>query len=117
MDGWYGVDLDGTLAQYDGWRGPDHIGDPIPSMVARVRRWLEQGREVRIFTARCHVDGRADRTREQVVTAIEVWCERHIGQKLPVTNVKDFGMIQLWDDRCVAIIPNTGVVSRQEDIE
>jgi len=24
------VDLDGTLAMYDGWRGSDHIGDPVP---------------------------------------------------------------------------------------
>ena len=30
------VDLDGTLARYDGWKGIDHIGDPIPLMVSRV---------------------------------------------------------------------------------
>lgn len=24
--GWIGVDLDGTLAGYDGWVGPEHIG-------------------------------------------------------------------------------------------
>jgi hypothetical protein len=27
--GWIGVDLDGTLAHYDGWKGIDHIGEPI----------------------------------------------------------------------------------------
>jgi hypothetical protein len=26
---WIGVDLDGTLAQYAGFKGPEHIGDPI----------------------------------------------------------------------------------------
>ena len=26
MKGWIGVDLDGTLAQYDHWRGIEHIG-------------------------------------------------------------------------------------------
>ena len=26
---WIGVDLDGTLARYDGWKGIEHIGEPI----------------------------------------------------------------------------------------
>ncbi len=30
--GWYAVDLDGTLAFYDEWRGADHIGAPIIPM-------------------------------------------------------------------------------------
>ncbi len=55
MSGWIGVDLDGTLAHYDGWAGPESIGEPIPLMMARVREWLALGREVRIFTARCCV--------------------------------------------------------------
>ena len=25
-----GVDLDGTLAKYDGWKGHNVIGEPIP---------------------------------------------------------------------------------------
>jgi len=25
--GWIGVDLDGTLALYDRWRGIEHVGD------------------------------------------------------------------------------------------
>ena len=41
--GWVGVDLDGTLAQYDGWKGVDHIGDPVPKMLERVRNWLADG--------------------------------------------------------------------------
>ena len=32
MSGWIGVDLDGTLAFYDMWRGMEHIGKPIPAM-------------------------------------------------------------------------------------
>jgi hypothetical protein len=54
-NGWIGVDLDGTLAHYDGWVNTFHIGDPVPLMAARVRQWLENGEDVRIFTAR--VDG------------------------------------------------------------
>ena len=42
-NGWIGVDLDGTLAYYDGWQGIDHIGEPILPMLNRVTKWLEQG--------------------------------------------------------------------------
>ncbi len=28
--GWIGVDFDGTLATYDGWKGPSVLGEPIP---------------------------------------------------------------------------------------
>ena len=50
MRGWIGVDLDGTLAEYHGWNGS--IGKPIAPMVDRVKRWLAEGVEVRIMTAR-----------------------------------------------------------------
>ena len=41
FSGWIGVDLDGTLAHYDGWKGIEHVGPPIPAMLARVKYWLE----------------------------------------------------------------------------
>ena len=50
--GWIGVDLDGTLAQYDGFKGCTVIGDPVQVMLARVKKWISEGIEVRIFTAR-----------------------------------------------------------------
>lgn len=103
--GWIGVDLDGTLAHYDGWKGADHIGPPIPAMVERVQRWRAEGREVRIFTARVSCQP-AERT--AVMAAIQNWSAEHIGEVLLVTNVKDFGMIELWDDRAVQVVPNTG---------
>lgn len=116
--GWIGVDLDGTLAMYDGWRGVDHIGEPVPLMLERVKRWLWEGKDVRIFTAR--VDGgnaaitagepRGEHFRDvdSVKGFIEQWCKTHIGCVLAITNVKDFGMIELWDDRCVQVECNTG---------
>ena len=51
QSGWIGVDLDGTLAKYGSWNG-GQIGDPIPLMVERVKQWIAEGVEVRIFTAR-----------------------------------------------------------------
>lgn len=119
--GWIAVDLDGTLAEYHGWQGPDHIGLPIPAMVARIKRWLAQGKDVRIFTAR--VDGgRTDyalavgtpeqleefQNIERVCRCIEAWCLEHIGQVLPVTNSKDYGLMEIWDDCAVQVEKNTG---------
>ena len=102
--GWIGVDLDGTLAHYNGWKGWEHIGEPIPAMVERVKRWLDEGREVRIFTARISDMENAPK----IGTAIKDWTERHLGVRLLVTNVKDWAMDELWDDRAVQVIPNTG---------
>ena len=108
--GWIGVDLDGTLAHYDGWKGVDHIGAPIKPMIERVKEWLRRGTHVKIFTARMHGHGmpiigvgNAD-----VKTPIENWCIQHVGQVLEITNVKDFGMIELWDDRAIQVEINTG---------
>lgn len=108
---WIGVDLDGTLAHYDGWHGVDIIGEPIAPMVERVRAWLAQGKRVKIFTARMHGHGMPliGGGVEDVQTPIEEWCRKHIGQALEVTNVKDFGMIELWDDRAVQVESNTGI--------
>lgn len=53
-------------------------------------------------------NGVAHRDVPLVRAHIERWCLEHIGIVLPVTNVKDYGMIELWDDRAVQVIPNTG---------
>lgn len=103
MNAWVGVDLDGTLAEYDCWRGVDHIGRPVERMRSRVLAWLAQGVEVRIFTARAFGDDPA------AIQPVKVWCLQYLGVELPVTCTKDYGMIELWDDRAVAVVPNTGV--------
>lgn len=108
--GWIGVDLDGTLAHYDEWKGWHHIGAPIPAMVARVCKWLEEGRDVRIFTARVSHDGTSKRMVESQLAMLRVmnWCEQHFGRPLPVTCTKDIAMVELWDDRAVQVRTNTG---------
>ncbi len=105
--GWVGVDLDGTLAKYEGWKGHTHIGEPIRPMVERIQQWLAEGKQVKIFTAR--VSARDDRELHEVVLAIRSWCRKWIGADLPITATKDYAMIELWDDRCVQVIPNTGL--------
>jgi hypothetical protein len=120
MNGWIAVDLDGTLAEYHGWVNTFHIGAPIPAMLERVKVWLAEGRDVRIFTARVDGGGTASKMgvdpevvkkyedREAITRMIQDWTEQYLGVRLPVTNRKDYGMIELWDDRCVQVIPNTG---------
>lgn len=104
--GWIGVDLDGTLAVYEGWQGPTHIGAPVPLMLARVKEWLDDGREVRIFTARVATTDASERAATRL--AIQQWCATHVGHVLTVTCEKDYGMTELWDDRAVQVIQNTG---------
>jgi hypothetical protein len=113
--GWIAVDLDGTLAEYRGWPSDGSIGKPIPAMVDRVRRWLADGVDVRIFTARIwpwgtNANASTERTADssKQVDQIMEWCIKQFGRTLPVTCVKDYGMIELWDDRAVQVIPNTG---------
>lgn len=103
--GWIGVDLDGTLAHYKSGleHDPNHIGAPIPAMVARIREWLEDGCDVRIFTAR--VSGDPGNARK----VIEDWCQQNLGRVLPVTCEKDPNMDELWDDKARQVEPNTGV--------
>lgn len=106
--GWIAVDLDGTLAHYDGWKGVDHIGEPIPAMVARVLRWLTAGRVVVIFTAR--ITSETEEVSEVAKHYIEEWCQEHIGTKLPVTNIKHSEFSEFWDDRAIGVEKNTGAV-------
>jgi len=94
------VDLDGTLAHYDGWKGLHHIGSPIESMVQRVHNWIEEGHKVVIFTARA-----INRDEEQPVIQ---WLERLGLGHLEITNVKRKEFVEIWDDRAVRVVANTG---------
>jgi len=102
---WIAVDLDGTLAHYDGWKGVNHIGKPIAYMVDLVKHWLSTGKTIKIFTARLHDNG----DRNKVIAPIKKWCKKHLGQELEVTNVKTQGVIELWDDRAFNVPKNGGI--------
>ena len=120
MKEWYGVDFDGTLAHYHNFKGAGVLGAPIPLMVDRVKKWLAEGKDVRIFTARVwHPDvtsrvseheynSRCAEAREARI-AIKQWCYDQFGRELPITCEKDYGCIEIWDDRAVQVIKNTGM--------
>lgn len=113
LKGWIGFDFDGTLAEYGTFKGHDVLGNPIPEAVAKLKAIRAYGVEVRIFTAR--VSDPDSRARARVTAAIEDWCLQHLGEKLRVTNVKDYDMWCLYDDRAIAMEKNTGRVLGGEE--
>lgn len=102
---WVGVDFDGTLATYDHYRGDEHTGDPVEPMVKLVRKLLHEGVDVRLFTAR------------KPHPALRKWMKEHLGVILPITNVKDPGMIAMYDDRAINVQRNTGKLSGAENVQ
>jgi hypothetical protein len=101
QQGWIGVDLDGTLAEATPWQGMSHIGPPVPLMMRRVQQWLAKGLRVKIMTARAgDPEGAA---------ATQAWLKAHGLPELEVTDKKDFGMIELWDDRAIQVVQNRGI--------
>ena len=101
---WIGVDFDGTLATYHGWKGDDHTGEPIEPMVRLVRKLLHEGKDVRLFTAR------------KPHPALRKWMKQHLGQVLPITNVKEPGMIAFYDDRAINVKRNSGELSGEKNV-
>lgn len=104
--GWIGVDFDGTLSTYDKFEGECILGQPIPLMVDRVKKWLKNGYQVRIITAR--ISNVPEVTKSLIIAHIGAWCKEHIGEILPVVCCKDYGMIELWDDRAIQVHSNEG---------
>lgn len=103
--GWIAIDFDGTLAEYDHYRGDDHTGAPIEAMVQLVRKWLREERDVRLFTAR------------HPSPALRRWMREHLGEILPITATKDRHMQLLIDDRAIGTARNSGVLDAPERLK
>jgi hypothetical protein len=102
---WIGVDFDGTLFTHP--EGNEPYGKPIPLMIRRVRSWLKKGKRVKIMTARWAIKEQRV-IQEQFIRQALL---KHIGNQaanLEITNEKDYMMTELWDDRAVQVIMDTG---------
>lgn len=97
---WIGVDLDGTLAYYERSSSSDVIGEPVPAMMAFVKKMIKQGTRVKIFTARVQDP--------EQLPIIRNWLKENGLPELEVTNVKDYDMHRIYDDRCIQVEKNTG---------
>lgn len=132
--GWYGFDLDGTLAKYDKWEGIDHIGEPVKPMVDLIKRMHAEGKVVKILTTRVapkekpeikpnpylenHLTiGSSDdmpwAVHAEAWTArefIQDWCYRVLGFVPEIVYQKDHLMLELYDDRVKQVTPNKGLL-------
>ncbi|MEN8210679.1 MAG: hypothetical protein ABFR31_03105 [Thermodesulfobacteriota bacterium] len=97
---WTGVDLDGTLAYYNRSSSSDVIGEPVPAMMAFVKKMINHGIRVKIFTARV--------TDPEQLPVIRTWLKENGLPELEITNVKDYYMHRIYDDRCIQVEKNTG---------
>ena len=98
-------DLDGTLAcSPKGKFDPKVIGKPIPAMMKLVRRHLDKGDEVRIFTARA-----AD---PKNIPPIRKWLKEQKLPALKITNLKTPDISCLIDDRAIGVEKDTGKLDK-----
>jgi FMN phosphatase YigB (HAD superfamily) len=107
IEKWIGFDFDGTLVTYNKARkyDPANVGTPIYSMVDLLKEYLAKNWKVKIFTARADEN---DPNHEKAIEALEAWCIKYIGQKLEITNKKDYALIKFYDDRAIQVEMNTG---------
>jgi len=90
------IDFDGVLAQYEGWKGEEHLGTPLPGALDFIKALCDAGYEVVIFTTRAGTSQGIDR--------LEGWLMFHglgdeLIEQLVITCIK----LPAWlyiDDRC-----------------
>ena len=81
------LDLDGVLSRYEGWKGSDHIGAPMPGALEFAKS-LAKVADIVIFTSRCSQDAASETNRiidpaKMRITIID-WLDRH---KFPYVDV------------------------------
>jgi len=99
---WIGVDLDATLFHHDFGNHLSPIGEPIPAMVNQVKDWIQEGKKVKIFTARADHPEEAPKIQDSL-NAVGLF-------GLEITSHKDQHMTALYDDKAHHVIPNTGKI-------
>jgi histidinol phosphatase-like enzyme len=90
------IDFDGVLASYDGWKGQEHYGAPLPGALGFVKSLAEAGYQVVIFTTRAGTSAGIDR--------LEGWLKFHgltdeLIERLVITCIKPPAWLYI-DDRC-----------------
>jgi len=81
------IDFDGVLAQYDGYKGEDIMGEPINGAREFVLKLINSGYKPMVFTVR----------KPEFVLR---WIEKNDFPNMEVTNVKRPSLTYI-DDRCI----------------
>ena len=108
------LDVDGVLAQYNGWKGIDHIGDPIPGAISFTKE-LSEFAYILIYTTRCceTLNDRDGRKASELQQIVKAWLDKHgftyneiyIGQGKPIFSC-------IIDDRAINCSPQINTTSR-----
>lgn len=99
------LDLDGVLAKYNGWKGLDHIGAPIPGALEFAME-LDKIAEIVVFTSRCSAEMREATNSKATIGNLRIriieWLENH---KFPFTDV----YVGQGKPRAAAFIDDRGI--------
>ena len=116
------VDLDGVLATYDGWKGYDHIGPPVPGALDFART-LAKVADIIIYTSRTSEDPGPEHdppllTSAQLRLKIAEWLDKH---KIPYTSIY-MGqgkprVAAIIDDRAYHCSPQTDSDAYEETVK
>ena len=96
------IDFDRTLATHKTSWGIEKMGKPIPKMMEKVKKLLQAGEKIKIFTARAGYPGQKKKVQD--------WLEKYGLPRLPVTNVKGDDVKFILDDKARQVKENTGVI-------
>lgn len=98
-------DLDGTLAEYNGWKGIGHIGQVIAPVRDAIYNAQKSGAEVWIYTARVSDPEEHD----EATKAIASWLIENKINVMGITSTKHKFFTEFWDDRAFQVVKNQGV--------
>lgn len=112
---WWGFDIDKTAFVDEGGTRGGVIGAPIMPIIRRIKYYLRVGRKVNIVSARVHPSepdkAEQERTIQQALCDV-LGTER--ANQIGIRSDKDRHMIALFDDRAEQVIPNKGILVREE---
>lgn len=107
------VDLDGTLAEYTGWRGPEHIGPPLVGAQQLIARLMDAGLRVIIHTCRANpIDPTTGCPRDVEVFRLALsnwWCDNGFPPGLELWTGVGKPVAEAYiDDRAIRVVSNRG---------
>ena len=107
--------MDATIAFYATW-GDGSIGAPIKPMIRRMKHYIRTGRKVAIVTARVHPSKGLEATEHlhKVRDFLDVQFGKDVSDSIDIRCDKDMHLIALFDDRAESVIPNKGILVREE---
>lgn len=102
------IDMDGVLAEYSGWQGIFHIGDPIDGARDFVDE-LAKDFKIMIYSTRCNIEvNKAEGDQETLLAIVREWLQM---------NAFKYDSIQIGKPLAVAYIDDKAVSCRPQEID